>query len=195
MVPGPGFFEADACEPMGLPVGVRIVGVNVDAIERGEDRLAFKDTMNRLGIDMPKSEIVHTVDEAEKVAETYGKKNAAPFYDLVRAFKIKDVAEREGKPLEAEVQVIALGDEVAWVGLPGEIFAELGMMIKVASPFRFTSVSGLTNGSVGYVPNRKAYPEGAYEVVSARCGPSSGALLVDAATRLLVEAHTEAHAR
>ena len=52
--------------------GVQIVGVNVDAIERGEDRLAFKDTMNRLGIEMPKSEIVHSVDEAEKVAEKLG---------------------------------------------------------------------------------------------------------------------------
>src|SRR3989339_2029441 len=39
--------------------GVKIIGVNVDAIERGEDRQAFKDTMNRLGIDMPKSSIVN----------------------------------------------------------------------------------------------------------------------------------------
>ena len=42
--------------------GVQIIGVNVDAIERGEDRLAFKDTMNRLGVDVPKSETVNTVD-------------------------------------------------------------------------------------------------------------------------------------
>lgn len=52
--------------------GVQIVGVNVDAIERGEDRLAFKDTMNRLGIDMPKSETVNTVADAERVAENLG---------------------------------------------------------------------------------------------------------------------------
>ncbi|MFO7665583.1 MAG: carbamoyl-phosphate synthase large subunit [Desulfobacterales bacterium] len=48
--------------------GVKIIGVNVDAIERGEDRQAFKDTMNRLGIDMPKSSIVNKVEDAEKVA-------------------------------------------------------------------------------------------------------------------------------
>ncbi|MCG6894471.1 MAG: carbamoyl-phosphate synthase large subunit [Desulfobacteraceae bacterium] len=52
--------------------GVRIIGVNVDAIERGEDRTAFKNTMDRLGIEMPKSQAVHSVAEAELVAERLG---------------------------------------------------------------------------------------------------------------------------
>jgi carbamoyl-phosphate synthase large subunit len=51
---------------------VKVIGVNVDAIERGEDRQAFKDTMNRLGIEMPKSEIAESVEEAEKIAEQLG---------------------------------------------------------------------------------------------------------------------------
>ncbi len=123
---------------------------------------------------------------ARKITPLFGKPNAAPFMDLVRAFRIVDVAERNGQPLEAEVQVIALGKQVAWVALPGEIFTELGMAIKGASPFQFTAVAGLANGSVGYVPNRKAYPEGAYEAESARCGAGSGELMVDAATRMLV---------
>ncbi|MBN1277378.1 MAG: carbamoyl-phosphate synthase large subunit [Deltaproteobacteria bacterium] len=52
--------------------GVKVIGVEVDAIHRGEDRIAFKDTMNRLGIEMPKSEPAFTVEEAEKIAETLG---------------------------------------------------------------------------------------------------------------------------
>ena len=52
--------------------GVKVIGVNVDAIERGEDRLAFKDTMNRLGIGMPKSQVANSVEDAEKVAEILG---------------------------------------------------------------------------------------------------------------------------
>ncbi|RPH49163.1 MAG: carbamoyl-phosphate synthase large subunit [Desulfobacteraceae bacterium] len=52
--------------------GVKIIGVNIDAIERGEDRQAFKDTMSRLGIEMPKSKIVNKVEDAEKVAEELG---------------------------------------------------------------------------------------------------------------------------
>ena len=52
--------------------GVRVIGVNIDAIERGEDRTAFKETMNRLGIEMPRSQAVNSVEDAEKVAEKLG---------------------------------------------------------------------------------------------------------------------------
>ena len=52
--------------------GVQVIGVEVDAIERGEDRIAFKETMSRLGIEMPKSTAVFNVEDAEKVAEELG---------------------------------------------------------------------------------------------------------------------------
>ncbi len=51
---------------------VKIIGVNIDAIERGEDRVAFKETMNRLGIEMPKSTAVNNVEDAERIAEDLG---------------------------------------------------------------------------------------------------------------------------
>jgi len=51
---------------------VRVIGVKLDAIERGEDRIAFKDTMNRLGIEVPKSTAVYTVEEAERVSAELG---------------------------------------------------------------------------------------------------------------------------
>jgi carbamoyl-phosphate synthase large subunit len=52
--------------------GVKVIGVQVDAIERGEDRIAFKETMNKLGIEMPKSEPATSVEEAEKIAAQLG---------------------------------------------------------------------------------------------------------------------------
>ena len=52
--------------------GVKVIGVSVDAIERGEDRLVFKETMTRLGIWMPESEIAHTVEEMETIADKLG---------------------------------------------------------------------------------------------------------------------------
>jgi len=52
--------------------GVQVIGVPVDAIERGEDRLAFKETMTRLGIDMPRSEIATSVEDAERIAQQMG---------------------------------------------------------------------------------------------------------------------------
>ena len=51
---------------------VKVIGVNVDAIQRGEDRTAFKNTMDKLGIEMPKSKAVNTVEDAEKVAAELG---------------------------------------------------------------------------------------------------------------------------
>jgi len=52
--------------------GVKIIGVQIDAIKRGEDRIAFKETMDRLGIEMPLSEPAYTVEEAELIAEKLG---------------------------------------------------------------------------------------------------------------------------
>ncbi len=49
--------------------GVRVIGVQVDAIERGEDRIVFKETMSRLGLEMPRSKPAYSVEEAEKIAE------------------------------------------------------------------------------------------------------------------------------
>ena len=52
--------------------GVKVIGVEIDAIVRGEDRIAFKETMNRLGIEMPQSEAVYSVEDAEKIAAKLG---------------------------------------------------------------------------------------------------------------------------
>jgi carbamoyl-phosphate synthase large subunit len=52
--------------------GVRIIGVEADAIEKGEDRIIFKETMKKLGIEMPRSAPAFSVDEAEKVASEIG---------------------------------------------------------------------------------------------------------------------------
>ncbi|RKI93197.1 carbamoyl-phosphate synthase large subunit [Parablautia intestinalis] len=51
---------------------VKVIGVQVDAIERGEDRIEFKKTMNRLGIEMARSEVAYTVEEALSIAEKLG---------------------------------------------------------------------------------------------------------------------------
>lgn len=52
--------------------GVKVIGVNLEAIERGEDREIFKETMKSLGIETPRSGICHTVEEAEKIVEEIG---------------------------------------------------------------------------------------------------------------------------
>ena len=51
---------------------VKVIGVQVDAIERGEDRIEFKNTMNELGIEMARSEVSYSVEEALEIADRLG---------------------------------------------------------------------------------------------------------------------------
>lgn len=106
---------------------------------------------------------------------------------MAEAVCILETVAKQDLPLEADVQVISFSDDAVVVALPGEIFVELGLAIKKASPFKHTFIAELANGSVGYVPNREAFPQGNYEVVSARGDIASGEMLVEAALRLLNE--------
>jgi hypothetical protein len=132
------------------------------------------------------------LDRARAVKARIGGKDEPTFLETVDAYKVLDVEARRGKPIQVEVQVIAVGDRVAWVSLPGEVFVELGLAIKAASPFPVTAIAELANGAIGYIPTRQAWPQGNYEVISARCGPGSGEILVETAVRLLREIRTEA---
>lgn len=51
---------------------VEVIGVQVDAIERGEDRVAFKQTMDALGIEMARSEVAYSVEQALEIADRLG---------------------------------------------------------------------------------------------------------------------------
>lgn len=53
--------------------GVRMIGANADAIDKGENRLRFKDAMLKIGLDVPQSGVAHTMEEGRAVAETIGK--------------------------------------------------------------------------------------------------------------------------
>jgi neutral ceramidase len=127
------------------------------------------------------------VDRARTIAAKIKAGESTKFLDSVFAFQALDVAARQGKAFHAEVQVIALGNDIAWVALPGEIFVELGMAIKKASPFPNTIVVELAHGPTTYIPNDAAFAQGNYEVVSSRVAQGSGEKLVETAVRLLKE--------
>ncbi|HEX6985615.1 MAG TPA: neutral/alkaline non-lysosomal ceramidase N-terminal domain-containing protein [Planctomycetaceae bacterium] len=93
--------------------------------------------------------------------------------------------------LPAEVQVVRLGRDTALVALPGEVFVELGLAVKQASPFEHTFVIELANDSPAYVPTRKAFEQGGYEANNSLYAPGGGEALVDTAVRLLNELKSE----
>ena len=96
--------------------------------------------------------------------------------------------------VDAEVQALALGD-VALVGVPGELFAALGLAVKRAAPARHTIVLGYASGNIGYIPTRAAYERGGYEVASAFRFYGYPAALDPAAGEMVVEAALAAAAR
>ena len=98
-----------------------------------------------------------------------------------------------GDRLPVEVSLVTLGDEVAIVCLPGEVFVDLGLAIKRFSPFRTTIIVELSNCvETAYIPTRVAYAAGSYEVTNSLVQPGSGEMLAEAAVRLLRNAASAA---
>ncbi len=64
--------------------GVKMIGANADAIDKGEDRQRFKDAMVKIGLDLPQSGTAHTMDEARKVAEEMAESTGKKFPLIIR---------------------------------------------------------------------------------------------------------------
>jgi Neutral/alkaline non-lysosomal ceramidase, N-terminal len=94
-----------------------------------------------------------------------------------------DIARRE---LAAAMTIVTIGD-LAIVGIPGELFVELGLLIKATPHFARTFVAGYCNDLIGYIPTRAAYAEGGYEVDTARIAAGSGETIVDTALSALAK--------
>ncbi|WP_306550646.1 neutral/alkaline non-lysosomal ceramidase N-terminal domain-containing protein [Daejeonella sp.] len=158
-------------------------------------------------VNLPVFKVVEKLEMiwAKDVISKFGKPKGSGFADVVSAWRILDLVKYQGgldtrhnstttvpltddgSALESEVSVIAFGDQMALVGFPGDAFVELGLGIKLNSPFPFTIVSEQSgNGTISYMPNKKAFPEGQYEVNSARYRSGGGESLVDAALETLI---------
>lgn len=91
-----------------------------------------------------------------------------------------------GDSLPVEVTTICVGDDLAIVCLPGEVFVNLGLAIKQNSPYRNTLIVELSNSvETIYIPTRAAHAGGSYEVTNSTVKPGSGEMLVEAALKLL----------
>ncbi|NWG76012.1 MAG: hypothetical protein HXY24_15660, partial [Rubrivivax sp.] len=96
-----------------------------------------------------------------------------------------------GRTIETEVQAMTIGD-TAWVGVPCELFVQIGLQIKRSSPFRHTMVFGYTNDSIGYLPTRDAFPHGGYGVSwTSRVDETAEELLLAAARKALARCHED----
>ena len=124
------------------------------------------------------------IEQAKKDIHKVGTRELS-FLDQVKAYKTLAVQSRGSDAIGLEVQVFRLSDEVAVVGLPGEVFVDLGLAIKEASPFPVTLIVELCQDAPGYIPTKKAFAEGSYETVNSRVAPGGGERMADAAVQLL----------
>lgn len=94
--------------------------------------------------------------------------------------------------LPIDVQVFRLTKNTAIVTLPGEMFVEYALTIKNFSPFANTIIVEMSNNGVAYVPNKKAFEQGGYEVENSRLAPGGGEMLAEAAIQMLKELKEDA---
>jgi neutral ceramidase len=128
-------------------------------------------------------------EAAKQLMETLDQ-NGAAFLVIVDAWRKifrKQFWQQHGRQFPQEVQAVRFDADTALVALPHEVFTELGMTIKAASPFRRTMVVTLANDIDFYLPTRRAFEEGNYEPTTCPLAPGCGERLVAAAVQLLNE--------
>jgi hypothetical protein len=135
----------------------------------------------------PVSEVDYAA--ARRLMETLDQ-NGAAFLTLVDAWRKvfrRQFWDQHGGQLPQEIQAIRFDADTALVTLPHEVFVELGMAIKSASPFRRTMIVSLANDLDFYIPTRRAFEEGHYEPTTCPLEPGCGERLVAVAVKLLNE--------
>jgi len=142
---------------------------------------------------------VRNFDEAkeEQAVSSYCKKwlgdlDGEKFAAIFRQQRSELFAQR-GKQRNTWISATRIGD-VAIVGVPAELFTQLGMDIKQRSPFRYTVIAELANDYVGYVGNADAYRLGGYQLWMGHHSwteRGTGELLVNEAVKLLDELYAQ----
>jgi neutral ceramidase len=148
----------------------RLINGEMEFLEEGKVKARTKRVSLRCSPLPPKEEIEGLLSEAmerESSAKERGDEVA------LRVAKAEEMWARdmlkaredgiETPEIEAEIGAIAIGP-IVLVGIPGELFCELGMMVKGRAKAKLTMVIGYANGDIGYIPTSSSYRIGGYEV-------------------------------
>jgi len=80
-----------------------------------------------------------------------------------KVLNLVESGKKEEEPVVTKIQLLSIND-IILVGIPGEIFTEIGLSIKKNSGFKNTFIIGYANGYIGYIPPRKVFVKGGYGV-------------------------------
>jgi neutral ceramidase len=170
----------DVAERLGTTLGATVKNARLTRITK--PTLMVRSTTLQIPLQQPTpQELADARSKTDKIGDP-----DTSFTAKVILVKNLDLA-RRGPTCPMEVQVVRLDSDTAFAFLPCEIFVELGLAIKHSSPFNRTIVISICNDRPSYVPTKKAFTEGSYEVTNARVKSGAGEMLVDATVKLLNE--------
>jgi hypothetical protein len=129
-------------------------------------------------------EVVHVLEKIRMPA------TATPLKTLLRTVGLPGKTTNAPVTVPLNITAARMGD-IAFVGLGGEVFNEIGQAIKTASPFPCTMVITHCNGTAGYLPTQPSYAGGGYEVQSSRFAPGAAELIPGHVSAMLAELRNE----
>lgn len=181
------------CEGSGLP-GPELVHRMVAAVEEALARAEPALIGPVAALQRPFTYRVRSFDEAaeaqavQRYFARYATADAGPQEAVFAAERVA-LASHAGEERQVPLQVLRLG-QVALVGIPGEMYARLGLAIRRGSPVRHTFVVGLANDDFGYIPDAEGYDLGGYQAWAHRHCPAergSGEAMVAQSLAMLEE--------
>lgn len=194
----------DVAEQHGRAMGRAAFDALLQAPSIGDPRIATRRIPLRLGLKDLSADLAVARDCAAQTQASLDNHRGGDGYQLKRlrdhhaqslaalaALEALDEQNRRDRRVDMErgelataMSIVTIGD-LAIVGIPGELFVELGLAIKANPQFAQTLVAGYCNDLIGYIPTLAAYPEGGYEVDTSRIAPGSGEMIVDTALSAL----------
>ena len=131
---------------------------------------------------------LHEAGKDAEISAKYGCYEMELTTEVARAGRIRNMATHADFH-DLPITTIAIGNDIAFCGFPGEPFNDIGVAVRKDSPFKLTILSCLTNGSRGYFPFSDSYKQGGYESATSPFGPTVADDLIAGQLKQLRELH------
>lgn len=175
--------EQDTAERTGRALAEAALGLLPEMQYTADWDVAEAHQMLTVGVRQPSPEQLERASARLATRGDAELTDAGEIYDR-EALALYESGEQE---VQMEIQALRLGS-VALVGIPNEVFTEIGQEIRSRSPFTNTLIVELANGCEGYLPTARAFAEGGYETMLARSSklvPEAGQQVVETAVEVL----------
>ena len=118
----------------------------------------------------------------DELSEELSRAKSERLYASITDFYARETRAHTDGRLPIELQGLRIND-AAFIGVPAEVFVEIGLEVKRRAPRR-TFIVGIANGYIGYLTTAEAHKSGGYEVVSSKVAPEAGTVLIEATLNL-----------